>query len=745
MEGYNINEIEVIDKDKPSLEELLTGDVIKGLDAHSPITPNSELEIGEYLQFPDGTTQRVVGRKHEKGGVKMNIPDGTKVVSDSLQPTKEQAKMLSEKYKIDVTTKDNFADIIDKYTKKIGLTKLNDEQEIQFKELKKVLDSKTDQKTLEINRAYLSKKINDLEKQKETKEKDRATFFNTVFDIQEKNKPEEEQSSSEEGFKRGGIAQKNFEAVCKKHGITPEQGMKMLKFGGDYRKFDVGGEFDALVDKINKKQISREEAEVALDKFSSTDIERDKLDELEVLLGDLPVKITGTKGKYRVSPKKNEYSDAQRVSQKAVDKGAYGIISDKQKAIQNIYNNFPDLVKKEFGNDIEVKNGIITFKKDLPLNVENKKILNLQIAMDKRMRSSAQDIINDNSGLFDEDQKKEAQRYLSSETFLQDKKSAKTDAEKIRLYDQKLGNFTSGRYSLGLDLVTKEDKKILDEAGISTISQLKDNESIYNKLSEPSQKRLDEISKIKGEDSDFFIDTFDTTPDTPDATAETTPEKETPETTPKTGDIKDLTKLPRKEYAKLFAMPDQSVLPPSPMEAHLKTETRLGRIDPIRLGIESQLQEIGTQQQFAAQQSEDLPPALRASMLSNILASGQRSANEAILNTNIMNAQNQSQAELFNAQQAGQESLYNANNALSFEQRQLTAKAKTEEELRNYYDFNRAVRLQNYQDQQKMNLLDSLYPEFEIDQSGAMINFDTNSDFTVEKRDNVLNFLQGRG
>lgn len=241
MKGYDINKIDLIDTKEPKIEELLTGDVVKGLDPNSPIKSNAEIEKGEWMQYPEGDVVQVVGRTHETGGVKMNIPDGTKVISHNLKLTKDQAKVLARDYKIDVSTKDTYATAIERYSKKIGLAKLNSQQEDAFAALKKELNKDNKEGTARVNNQYLSSKINDLENSKKSLEKERSTFFNKVFDMQESTKTGEK--DSEDTFKNGGISQKNFENLCKRYNITPDQGQQMLRDGGykSNNMYDDGG------------------------------------------------------------------------------------------------------------------------------------------------------------------------------------------------------------------------------------------------------------------------------------------------------------------------------------------------------------------------------------------------------------------------------------------------------------------------------------------------------------------------
>lgn len=624
MAGYDINSIEIVDEKQPELSKLLTDDYIKGLSPKSPIQSNAEVEGGEYIQFPDNTVVKALGNRHEQGGVKVSLPDGTKIESDFLKPTKRQIKLIEKEFGLSISSKDTYAKVMDKYLKKVGYEALSKEQEELFKELEKVVNKRgIDPNTASINQQYLNNKINDIEKQKEAKNPDKERFFKIIFAMQEQSKPKDERA---EGYRTGG-------------------------------KFQDGGG------------------------------------------------IT-----YRISEKENDYRNESREQQAATSSGAYGRISRPEDALQNLYKNFPDIIAEVYGEDIKIENGNISFKNKLTLNQKNDKVLKMQESIDKRMQSSANDIIN-NPEYFSESDLERAKRYLSDETF---KKDGSTQEDKVRAFDAKLGQFTSGRYSLGLDLVTPEEKKTLLTQGVNTINGITDE--IFNTLSPESQARVQQLRDIKGDGSDYSIDVY-----TP---LEKTAEKNVPRTEPEDEPINNYVgNPPVNRGPKMFFQPDQSALPPSPMEAHLKGNVRFGRIDPVRIGIDQNLQEISDQQSFVASQLNSLPDNQRTAAFTSLLAQGQKAANQAITAANITNAQNISQAELFNIQQADKEEIYNLNNALSFEQRQLTAKAKSDEEMRRWLDYNRKVRVSNFQNQQRLNLLDSMLPQFDLDFSGMSINY----------------------
>lgn len=639
MEGYNLNDIKDANGGQNiDLTKLLTGDFIKGLNPKSGIKPNAEVEGGEFISFPDKEIVKAVGNKHTNGGIKVKVPNETRVLSDFLKPSKRQIKIIEKGFDITISTKDTYSKILDKYLKQIGYVKLIKEQEGLLAELKSLLNKKGyDKNTLDVNYEYLNNKINDLEGKKENLNPSKEKFFNLLFDFQEISKPKEERS---EGYKIGGIV------------MYPEG------------------------------------------------------------------------GKFSVAYKNNRYKDIEnKTKQSKTKSGGYGVITDASDSLTNLYANFPDIISDVFKDHITIEKGVVKLKGDLSLNKQNELIGVAQDRMNKRMTASAKTILDPkNKDLFDNDSIEEAKEYLKNETFIDDKKST-------RDFDSKLGNFTSGRFAPKLDLVTEDDQYILDEAGVTTLNQVDDN--IFNKLSPESQERVQKAKDMQLDDSDFFIGNFNLAPKEEPLNEEVKEERKAvnPEDEPINNYVK---KEPKRNYPRLFFQPDQGVLPPSSMDAHLKANVRLGRIDPVRIGIEQNLQEISDQQNFVSKQLSEIPDSQRASSLVALLAQSQDATNKAITNANIQNAENVSQAELFNINQADKEQLTNVNNALSFEQRQFTAKAKTEEELRRWLDFNRKVRLNNFQNQQKMNLLDGLFPQFDMDFSGMVVNYNGESGFDPE-------------
>lgn len=681
MSGNESNEQMAEGSEEPQIdiEKLLTGENIKGLSPNGGIEANAELEGDEYLQFPDGTTQRVVGKDHEEGGVKMAIPDGTKVISKTLKPNKKQFKDLESTYDLKLSKDDTYAEVVDKYANKIGLTKKYKEQEELFAALKDVFkDTKMSGGTRRVNQSFLEGKIAKVENEKVELEAQKQEFFNTVFDMQESTKPEKERGT--EVFKMGGTSYAGFDSIAEKHNIPKGDLLGILRKAGatNLPKFDKGSK----AYKANKGD--------------------------NALPGDNIVKQSA-----------NERN--------------YGDEKTNEDIILNLYKNFPDIITDDavFGKYIDkekLKKGEVVFTKNLPFNKENELTLNFQKKADARMKASANTIIN-NKDRFDPETVKMAIDYLANETFTGDAMKDMDTQAKVRSYDKKMGNFTSSRYNLGLDIVTPDEKVMLEEKGIYTLNQLSDEE--LANLSDQSKARVEEIRKIKGEDADFSITTYN-----PQGEPET-PEDEVPKTGPKNPDpraglIDDVNLSGQKPYqSKMFYTPDQSSIPPSALEVGVALDNTFQRIDPIRIGIEQNLQEAADSRQFIADQLNGLPSAQRAASLASLLATSQDTINRSIVDTNRLNAENIASTEIYNAGRADAEGLQRSENLLNYDARAMQAKANTEEEIRNWMDRNQTVALNNFANQQRLNLMDAAIPDYDINFMGLGVDYNPAYDWKV--------------
>jgi len=170
-------------KDKVSPEEYLTGEVTSGDDT-KPY--NAEVEAGEYLNR-NGLTQKVVGNKHSRGGEKMNLEEGTIIISDSERIGAANARALSIQTGMKLKAGDTYAQVIDIFNKKIGLDKLNKEQEDLFSQLRKSV-GKGSETTQNLNQDFLNGKIKAIEEKKLELLSAREQLTKVLFDLQEEGK-----------------------------------------------------------------------------------------------------------------------------------------------------------------------------------------------------------------------------------------------------------------------------------------------------------------------------------------------------------------------------------------------------------------------------------------------------------------------------------------------------------------------------------------------------------------------------
>lgn len=669
MEGFDINAIKIVNGKEPKLSELLTGSVVKGLDPHSPIKPNAELE-DEYLQYPDGVVVKAGGEKHSKGGIDMNIPDGTKVISNFLKLSAKQASELKKDFSIDVSTKDTYTTAMDKYLKKIGYKKLDEEQEEAFTQLKKVLDKTDDPNTRNINKDYISKKIYNIEKQKTAKDQDKRAFFDVVYDMQESSKPKKEQAKDEEKqFKYGGISMQNFEAICKKYGVTPAQAEKLLKGEPDVKRFAEGGEQNG------EPQIKWGENDKGAAKI--------QYDYIKDKLITNPEFVAALYEEYQ-----NTLKDENQFSGLYKTKGQY------RKNIENltpeeVAQNYLEmqernLVFKSHGLDEEIKGSAQSEKKNQKIAELSKKF---------GLKPPTDGISN-------------AKQQLSYVAF--DKLAAKKK-EQPEVLQNLLQPFEAVQFG-------KSDEKGSYKATISPIDGAYTNTtagqvSLFNTDAIREMQKTQEPKK--------------------EAEVKTEPERETG----KEGKLDDIVipAMGARRSSRYF-MPEPTILAPSGMEAHYKGKIDLQEIDPINVGIQRQVQENADQQKFVTQQLQEIPDAQKASALVSLLASSQKATNEAIHNVNVTNAERDSQAELFNIGQRGQESTYELNNALNFEQRQLTAKAKTEKALGDYVMARSNIAIDRFDKNRNLNLLASNFEDVDLDFMGNVVHRPNNKPVLMDNR-----------
>lgn len=165
-----------------TVADMMTGNYVTDMP-----NANVEIEQGEYIKNSQtGEVAEAVGKKHADGGVKVNLPSESKVLSDFTKIGAENAKKMKEMFEISVKPKDTFADVLDKYKKKIGAEKLEQEEVEMMEALEKQLKANINEKTKQINLDFLGKELEEIQQEKSELQKKIDDAFEVLFNEQEK-------------------------------------------------------------------------------------------------------------------------------------------------------------------------------------------------------------------------------------------------------------------------------------------------------------------------------------------------------------------------------------------------------------------------------------------------------------------------------------------------------------------------------------------------------------------------------
>src|SRR5699024_1816384 len=107
------------------------------------------------------------------------------------------------------------------------------------------------------------------------------------------------------------------------------------------------------------------------------------------------------------------------------------------------------------------------------------------------------------------------------------------------------------------------------------------------------------------------------------------------------------TKYPRRVFTLGFG-----ALSPSALRAESLQAINLSRIDPVRIGIENNLQRIASGRSSAMGAMDGMSQTQRAALIGDLITTSTLAESDAVTKANMVNAQSQSQADIYNAQQA---------------------------------------------------------------------------------------------
>jgi hypothetical protein len=175
------------DNTMPKKQEVLS--VLSGRTTPQVSGGNTEVERGENIN-QNGDITKADGEKHSDGGTSVELQNGDRVLTDDIRIPSDLRVKIAKELGVEVTHKNTFSEVLEKYKTKIGIRKLQKEQEDVFEDLKKYNEKEykslrqTDT-TKKINEQLISEKITEIQKQIDELQPQVAEAFDKIYDAQE--------------------------------------------------------------------------------------------------------------------------------------------------------------------------------------------------------------------------------------------------------------------------------------------------------------------------------------------------------------------------------------------------------------------------------------------------------------------------------------------------------------------------------------------------------------------------------
>jgi hypothetical protein len=424
----------------------LTGEYLYPLPKSMEDQANVEVEKGEYVTQPGEAPMEAMGQKHADGGTPVSLEQGTKVITDDTTIEPDFAKYIRDTYGIKATPKDTYATLMDRYKAKIGLKSAYDDQKKALEKLKKN-DKIDDENTRRLNASVLSKAINDSNDIVNGLEGRFTDFANVIYKEQEDRKMKKDEDTY---FAKGGEIDNIISRSMKEYGLTEEdiaEAKKELlkKVAGIRQKMEIGGT-SLFGRKLTFRPIEN--------RFNND----------PNYFGYQRQGTDGSYGGINTDERLNYYKTFNPVAYDAYMGASEGA---RARALQDaIYGQTSSWM------------GLATAENPIIANAEALRDYTTLVSFGGE----------DSQGNYPED-----------------KKAAYHD----RMRDNKLGLFTTSRPMIGLDVVTEEQHKALNDAGITHFSQLfsDKNKDVVNKILGEDMLKMQALRSMKGmEGLDFILD-----------------------------------------------------------------------------------------------------------------------------------------------------------------------------------------------------------------------------------------------
>lgn len=653
----------------------LTGEYLYPLPKSMEDQANVEVEKGEYVTQPGEAPMEAMGQKHADGGTPVSLEQGTKVITDDTTIEPDFAKYIRDTYGIKATPKDTYATLMDRYKAKIGLKSAYDDQKKALEKLKKN-DKIDDENTRRLNASVLSKAINDSNDTVNGLEGRFTDFANVIYKEQEDRKMKKDEDTY---FAKGGEIDNIISKSMKEYGLTEEdiaEAKKELlkKVAGIRQKMEIGGT-SLFGRKLTFRPIEN--------RFNND----------PNYFGYQRQGTDGSYGGINTDERLNYYKTFNPVAYDAYMGASEGA---RARALQDaIYGQTSSWM------------GLATAENPIIANAEALRDYTTLVSFGGE----------DSQGNYPED-----------------KKAAYHD----RMRDNKLGLFTTSRPMIGLDVVTEEQHKALNDAGITHFSQLfsDKNKDVVNKILGEDMLKMQALRSMKGmEGLDFILDPHKVAPGPMDIG-----DVEEPDVDLGMPELVDTSKLPNTnantgtntgktnngngnrnivggglDFPEVFRMTPGAVTTEG-LERHYAPT-----VDPVLRSADQYMVEANRAFQSQLDQMGNVPDSQRGALSSNLQAIMSSNIGRYINEVEQGNVAQRTWADNVNAQSWANTYDKNIAQRQAYQQRILQGLAINDENWARYFDSVNDEIQQKWNTATTMNTLRSIFGDVKIGPNGQLI------------------------
>lgn len=614
-------------------------------------TPNANVEVEQnefILNSENNQVSKAVGETHEDGGIKTNLPGGSKVLSDHLTLGNKGAKEISKELNVKAKAKDTYAQVLEKYSNKIGVNKKIKEEAKLIEKTEKAM-SLEDNDTKDLNAMYLEKDFKRVQEEKQVLNAEQQEAFDKLYERQEASKPLEEQSQM---FQDGGEVdpEQIFQELLAQ-GMSEEEAIAYMEQmqTQEAPQDDITAQIQAL---LEQGETPDNIVQMLLEQGYSEE------EAVQVVQSAMPQMQDGGKtgrGTTEAFYKRLELlSEQLGVTPPKINVNATGKAKDAEwgKMQAWLNTNAPDVVEN--------------YMKDQPLT--NKGMRNLFATKKEELKAAGIDVNRKPESFTPEER-----RALQSKIQL--------DGDFLR--DAFNDNLSGYRYP-EIGIVGKLNTTV------KTNNQITAPLPTANQLSAPQQ-----------------------------ATNPTQPQN-------------NRTAIPM--------FPTVEGMPPSAMLIPRTDQVTFNRIRPTTITPEVAIASANNQSNFAVEQAYANNPNIAAFAAANLIGTTQQSANQAINQADMYNAQANDKANLYNAQVGDKEQLMNIELANNYERRLFTSLGNQESDWNRYFTQKGLQNKQNWLDVGSLQRANATSPYFQTDGTNAYLMNPAN--FNGEQRQNQMELDQ---